>query len=127
MPTNAVHREKDPCSKKIRKLLNIEVFEFIVKNGIKDETALLAIAHEQSLEGEKDLANFVLCRSSKSLNELIQKTWKMREASVTLERKKRCRMDIIRVAGAGQRVQGCEEMWLKCAEEILYNHKVHPI
>ena len=87
VPTNAVHREQDPCSKKIRKLSNVEVSEFIVKTGIKDETALLGIANEQSMEGKKDLANFVLCRSSKSLNELIQQTWKMKEASATLGRK----------------------------------------
>ena len=37
VPTNAVHREQDPCSKKIRKLSNIETSEFIIKNGIKDE------------------------------------------------------------------------------------------
>ena len=36
-------------------------------------------------------------------------------------------MDIIREAAAGQCVQGCEGMWLKCAEELLYNSKVHPI
>ena len=39
--TNAVHGEKDPSRKKITKLSNIEVSKFIVKNGIKDETALL--------------------------------------------------------------------------------------
>ena len=36
-------------------------------------------------------------------------------------------MDIIREAAPGQCVQGCEGMWLKCAEEVLYNNKVHPI
>ena len=124
VPTN----EQDPNSgKKIRKLSNIEVSEFIVKNNIKNETALLAIADAQSVEGKKDLANYVICRSSKSLNELIQQTWKMKEASATLERKKRCRMDIIREAADGQCVQGCEGMWLKSAEEVLYNNKVHPI
>ena len=67
------------------------------------------------------------CHSSKGLNELIQQTWKMKNASKILERKKRCRMDIIREAAPGQCVQGCEGMWLKCAEEVLYNNKVHPI
>ena len=36
-------------------------------------------------------------------------------------------MDIIHEAAAGQCVQGCEGMWLKCAEEVLYNNKVQPI
>ena len=127
VPTNVVHGQQDSSSRKIRKLSNIEVSEFIVKNDIKNETALLAIANEQSVEGKKDLANYVLCRSSKGLNEVIQQTWKMKEASATLEREKRCRLDIIREAAAGECVQGCEGMWLKCAEEVLYNNKVHPI
>ena len=58
--TSAVHGEQDPSRKKIRKLLNIEVSELIVKNRIKDETALLAMANEQSLEGKKDLVSYVL-------------------------------------------------------------------
>jgi hypothetical protein len=45
-------------------------------------------------------------------NEVIQQTWKMKEASATLEREKRCRLDIIREAAAGECVQGCEGMWL---------------
>ena len=55
--------------------------EFIVKQEIKSETKLLAIANEQREEGKKDLADFVLSRSSKSLNDLIQQTWKMKKAS----------------------------------------------
>ena len=62
-----------------------------------------------------------------SLNELIQQTWKLKNASIILERKKQCQMDIIPEAAAGQCVQGCEGMWLKCAEEVLYYNKVHPI
>ena len=41
----------------------------------------------------------------------------MKNASIILERKKRCRMDVTREA------RGC---W-PCAEEVLYNNKVHPI
>ncbi len=50
----------------------------------------------------------------------------MKEASATLEREKRCRMDIIREAAAGQCVQGCEGMWLKSADMILYLTSLHP-
>ena len=61
--------------------------EFIVKNNIKNESTLQAIADAQSVEGKKDLQMSHL-PLVKSLNELIQQTWKMKEASATLERKK---------------------------------------
>lgn len=125
--TVADHEEREHCSKKRKKLSNIDVSEFIVKHDIKNQTALLATASEQNEEGKKDLAKFVLSRSSKSLDELVQQTWRMREASATLKRQKLSRMDIIREAATGGCVEGCEGVWLRCAKEVLYNNKVHPI
>ena len=93
--------EKTGHAKKIQRLSNLEVFDFIVKEEIKTETELLAVANEQRQEGKKDLANFVLSRTSKSLNDLIEQTWKMRKASLTLERQKASRMDLIREAVRG--------------------------
>ena len=80
--------------KRMRKLSNLDVADFIEKKGIKSETELLAIANEQ--EGKKDLADFALSRNSKSLKDLIEQTWKMKEALSALERRKTPRMDSIR-------------------------------
>lgn len=76
--------------------LTVDVADFIEKNGIKCETEQLAIANKQKQEGKKDLADFVLSHNSKSLNDLIHQTWKMKHASSTLQRRKRSRMDLIR-------------------------------
>jgi hypothetical protein len=57
-------------------------------SNLKSETELLAVANEQSEEGKKDLADFVLSRNSKGLHDLIEQTWKMKTASATLQRKK---------------------------------------
>ncbi len=58
---------------KRRKILsNLQVAEFIVEHEIKSETELLAVANEQSEEGKKDLADFVLSRNSKGLHDLIE-------------------------------------------------------
>ena len=65
---------------KIKKLSNIEVSEFITKHNIKDQTPLLAIGNEKNEEGKEDLAQFVLPRSLRPLDELVEQTWKMKKS-----------------------------------------------
>ena len=125
-PTEEDTAECSTSSKRKRKLSNLEVADFIVEKGIKSETELLAIANEQN-EGKKDLADFVLLRTSKCLNDLIQQTWKMKGASSTLEREKTSRMDLIRKAASVECATACEGRWLECAQEVLVENKVHPI
>ena len=88
---------------------------------------LLAIANEKNEEGKKDLAQFVLSRSSRSLDELIDQTWKMKEASKIVRRKNQSRMEIIREASAANCTEGCKGQWLQCAKEVLMNNKIHPV
>ena len=66
--------ESNPPMKKMKKLSNIDVSEFIHKHDIRDQTSLLAVANDQQEEGKKDLANYALSWKSKSLDELIQQT-----------------------------------------------------
>ena len=119
--------ENDRSVAKIKKLSNIEVSEFITKHEIKDQTSLLATANEQYEQGKRDLAQFVLSRSSKSLDELVQQTWKMKEASRIIQRKNKSRMEIIREASVENCAQECEGQWLACAKEVLINNKIHPV
>ena len=126
-PTEENTAECSTSSKRKRKLSNLEVADFTVEKGIKSETELLAIANEQKEEGKKDLADFVLSRTSKCLNDLIQQTWKMKGASSTLEREKTSRMDMIRKAASVECATACEGRWLECAQEVLVKNKVHPI
>ena len=90
--------ESNPPMKKMKKLSNIDVSEFIHKHDIRDQTYFLAVANAQREEGKKDLANYALSRSLKSLDELIQQTWRMKEASAVLKRQQASRMEIIREA-----------------------------
>ena len=92
----------------MKKLSNIDVSEFIHKHSIRNQTTFLAVANAQQEEGKKDLANYALSRSKKSLDELIQQTWRMKEAAAVLKRQKASRMDIIREATAGTCVENCE-------------------
>ena len=49
----------------------------MVKNNIKREIELFAIADEQKKAGKKDLANFVLSRPTKAISDLLENTRKM--------------------------------------------------
>ena len=45
----------------------------MVENNIKSEDKLFAIADKQKKTGKKDLANFVLSRSTKAISDLLEK------------------------------------------------------
>ena len=75
-------------SRKRQRLSNLEVSEIVLKNVIKQDVELLALANEQKNEGKNDLAEFVLCRSEKSHKELICCTWKMHNASSDFQQEK---------------------------------------
>ena len=58
---------------------------------------LLSKANEQKYAGMEDLANFVLTRSSKSLDDLIPNTSNMEAVGTKIPRNHNCRMDIIQL------------------------------
>ena len=112
---------------KVRCLNNLEVSEFITENNVKGYTKLLALAEAQKMEGEKDLANFILCRTTKAVEELIETTWRMKKAQTNIDRKKMSRMQLVRNARNGQCVKGCNRQWIECAHEVLKNNNIHPV
>ena len=62
------HNEQSNKSKKQKGALssNLEVADFVVSKKVKNSTKLFAFANDRKTEGNKGLANFVLCRSGKS-------------------------------------------------------------
>jgi hypothetical protein len=63
--------------------------------------SFLAVANAQQEDGKKDQANYALSQSLKSLDELIQRTLRMKEAAAVLHLQKASHMDIICEAVAG--------------------------
>ena len=111
----------------IKQLTNLDVCKFLTKHNIKSDTALFAKAHEQKEAGKKDLAHFLMSRSSKALQDVIQNTWKMHTSSEKLNRQRLCRIEIIQQCADGKCVSGCDGVWLKCATEVLINNHTHPV
>ena len=61
-----------------------------------------------------DLASFILTKSSKYVNELIEKTWKMQDAAEKLDREEKARLGIMREQMGKECTTGCNKDWLKC-------------
>ena len=68
---------------------------FIKKNKIHRDTELFHEANKRKEEAQTDLAAFMLFRSSKSLNDLIENTWKISNAKASIERGKTTRIEIL--------------------------------
>lgn len=72
-PTNTeteTHTPKTKKMSKIKRLSNSDVREFMLKHNIRRDTELLAKAHSRKQECQKDLANSILSKPTKSLNDL---------------------------------------------------------
>ena len=104
----------------------MDVSEFMVENNIKSETELFAIADEQKKAGKKDLANFVLPRSTNALNDLLENTRKMESASEKDFGSKQTRMEVIHVHSHGRCAYSCSEEWLNCPLKVLQENDIYP-
>lgn len=122
--TCAASTSKPP---KVRRLSALDVSEFLVKHNVKTTTELFSIAKTQKNEGNKELANYIMSRATKNLNDLLDNTWKMENSTETLQRQKLDRIDLIRSAAKGECIEGCDGSWYQCAEEVLILNKIHPI
>ena len=67
--TNARANEAKPP--KVKRLSNLEVWDFIVSKNVKTDMELFVQASIQKKAGKKELANFVMSQSSKVLQDLI--------------------------------------------------------
>ena len=110
---------------KIARLSNLEVSEFITRNKISNKDELFAIAHAQKEDGKKDLANFLLSRSQKSLSDLFASTKRLEAASEPIQRASMSRMDLIEKAYQKDDCV-CQVQWLTCANQVLVSNDVHP-
>ena len=110
---------------KIRRLSNLEVSEFITRNNIKNEDELYAVAFTQKEQGKKDLANFVVSRSQKSLSDLFESTRRIERANAIVQRARMNRMDLIDNALKEDNCV-CGGEWFTCANQVLVRNGIHP-
>ena len=120
------------CSLKVsntkwKSLSYLNVSNFIVQNNIKTQTQLLATTNIQKEESKRDVGIFVFSRTSKSLDELMSQTSKRQNAQIKLQQQTKCQMDITHEVSLDSCADGCNGSWLKNAEKVLANKKLHPV
>ena len=114
-------RRADKTSKRRRsqRLSCFEVSNIIVEKNIQNRTELLALAREQKSEGKTDLAEFVMNRGNRVVEEVISTAWDMERSSEVLRRSKMSRLEILQKFVEDPCTEGCNGRWLQCAEQIL--------
>ena len=109
------NNETQPSASQAKKLSNLDVSEFIVANNVRSDKELMIVAKTRHSEGEKDLYKFIINKSSKSLSELLDMTWKMNDASRNVERANQSRISILEEECQPE----CQGEWLVCAKQVL--------
>ncbi|CAB4021339.1 Hypothetical predicted protein [Paramuricea clavata] len=125
-PTNNEKiKENLPSSSKPKKLSNIDVSEFIVANDIRSDSELMVVAKTRHSEGEKDLYKFIINKSSKSLSELLDMTWKMNDDFKNVQRVKESRISILIAHLESECLPLCNGEWLVCAKQVLQQNGIN--
>ena len=120
----------DECQpKKQKKRKRLSAFEFsqiIVEKGLKNRTDALAFAFMQKNEGKTDLAEFIINRGVKTVNEAIATAWEMEGAKSKQLRMAKSRLQILEEA-ANEPCQ-CEPVlqWKELAVQLLNNNGIAP-
>ena len=79
---------KSAKQRRSQRLSSFQVSTIVVSKQIKSRTELLALASAQKAEGKTNLAEFIVNRGTKVVEEVIATAWEMEEASEVLERSK---------------------------------------
>ena len=117
---------QDPTRRKRKRqrLSNYEVGEVAIENNIKTRTQLLAFANTQKRDGKTDLAEFIMNKPMKAVDEILSTVWEMAGAEAELERSKLRRIDLLSRFLDDGCVPGCEQQWLQQALDILKRNEI---
>ena len=112
--------------KRKQRLSNYEVGEVAIANNLKTRLQLLAFANAQKIEGKTDIAEFVMNRSKKVVDELLSTAWDMAGAEAALQRAKLRRVEILRQTLEEEVcVPECNQQWLLQAMDILQRNNIN--
>ena len=99
----SLEHSETPCSSKskipqskVKRLSNVEVFEFILGKNITDESQLLAIAKEHHELSEKDLHRFVVNKTLKTISDSVKRTQHIHSAPEIIRREKTARLHSVK-------------------------------
>ena len=101
------------------------VAQFVINNNIRTEAELISEAKKREQAGEPDLWSLIITKPKRTLQELIERTWTMHEASESAARDKLSRMQVIQKTLETVCIEGCSGTWLKHAREVLRQNHIN--
>ena len=116
--------EKSKKEKKRKHLSAFEFSEIIVSKGLKSRTGVLALAHMQKNEGKTDMAEFIVNRGSKVVNEVLRTAWEMEEAKAAQERAAKSCLEILQEARGEPCTCKQASRWHASATELLEHNGI---
>ena len=119
-------QEKQKQSKVCR-LSDLDVCEFVLENNAHTDIELFSKAKDRKEVGKKELANFLVSCSRKSLQNLLLNTWKIESTTASLAHKATTQMEVMRKCTTEDCMEGCNGEWLVCAKQFLTQNKVHAV
>ena len=118
----------NPCKKVLKlyaRLSKEGVAQFVINNNIRTEAELISEAKKREQAGEPDLWSLIITKPKRTLQELIERTWTMHEASESAARDKLSRMQVIQKTLETVCIEGCSGTWLKHAREVLRQNHIN--
>lgn len=79
-PVDRQKRASEECMSSKQQKINVDVSDFLLSHNVRTKTELFDQASRQMEAGKKGRGNFVMSRSSKTLQDVISNIWKMNNA-----------------------------------------------
>lgn len=134
VPCSSKSTSADPPAKRTRHrnsrrnaLRPLDVQVLICDRGMNSPDELLALGEEQRVQGQRDLADFCAGKTSAQLESIFEQAWRARNAKAKIAKKKRNRMDVIRLAAIQACSPECNGRWLELALDLLHKNHIHEV
>ena len=101
-----------------------QVAEIVLSKRLQNRTELLAFSNQQRQEGKTDLAEFIVNRGKKAVNEVIATAWEMESAQKTQERLSKTRIELLNDAYQQECTCNTIRDWHNCALQLLANNNI---
>ena len=111
-------------AKKRKHLSAYEVSEIILSKGLRDQPELLAFSNQQREEGKTDLAEFIVNRGKKVVNEVIATAWEMESAQKTQKRQSKTHTELLNDAHQQECTCTTNSEWHHCALQVLARNNI---
>ena len=110
--------------KKRKRLSAYQAAEIVLSKRLQNRTELLAFSNQQRQEGKTDLAEFIVNRGKKAVNEVIATAWEMESAQKTQERLSKTRIELLNDAYQQECTCNTIRDWHNCALQLLANNNI---